>query len=110
MTTMARPGPEWSRRATAVAKSIAFATFAVYVVYLVAANVVLRTRLLRGWLRADDGGLVVTYGSARSLFPGRIVLDDLAIRFRDEQLEMWIGLDHATVDVDLAALARHNVS
>lgn len=104
---MARPGPEWSRRATALAKSIAFATFAVYAVYLVAANVILRTRLLRGWLRADDGGLLVTYGSARSLLPGHVVIDDLAIRFRDEQLEMWIGLDHATVNIDLAALARN---
>lgn len=95
-----------SGRAVAWIKSFVVATVAVYAAYLLAANVILRTHLLRDWLRADDGTLVITYASARSLYPGHVVLDDLGIRFRDENLQMWIGIERTTLDIGLARLVR----
>lgn len=87
-------------------KSFVVATVAVYAAYLIAANVILRTHLLRDWLRADDGTLVVTYASARSLYPGHVVLDDLGIRYRDENIQMWVGIERTSLDIGLTRLAR----
>ena len=104
LRSLAGRSPRWLH-------SVLFATAAVWVVYVVAANVILKTSLLRGWLRADDGSLAVDYTSARSLFPGNVVVHGLAIRFQDEDtVQMRIGLDRVSVDLDLWQLAAHRTA
>ena len=100
---LASKAPPWLQ-------SLLVATLGVWVVYVVAANVILKTSLLRGWLRADDGSLAVDYTSARSLFPGSVVVHGLAIRFQDDVVQMGIGLDRVSVQLDLWQLAVHHTA
>ncbi len=77
-----------------------------YVSYLLAANVVLRTRLLRGWLDGDPSRLYVDYASAWSPYPGRVLVRDLSLRFQDDNVQFLLALDRASMSVDLLALTR----
>src|SRR5712691_13114979 len=50
--------------------------------YLVSANILLRTRLLRSMINDGPDKTYVEYGSAYSLWPGRVRVRDLRIRDR----------------------------
>ena len=85
----------------------------VAVSYLVAGNIVLRTRLLRNAISGSTLGfafsgsattLQLNYESAYTLTPGRVHVDGLSIRGRERALEWFISLDHADVDISLTAL------
>jgi hypothetical protein len=83
--------------------------------YLVSANVLLRTRLLRDAIsgssdfsvRGSSADLRLDYGSAYSILPGRIHVEDLTIRGRERTVEWRLSLDHTDVAVSLADLLRH---
>jgi len=90
----------WKRWATWALAAIAI----VYVLYLVAANVILRTGLLRGWLNVDENKMRLAYDSAWSLVPGRVEARGLSLRYQDNNLQMLLGLPRATVKIDLLAL------
>ncbi len=83
------------------------------VTYLAAANVVLRTRLLRNVISGApiafgvSGGstaLRFDYDRAYSIFPGRVHLEGLTIRGRERTVEWRLTLDHADVAVALTDL------
>ena len=88
-------------------RAIFIAIVAVYGTYLVAANVLLRTHLLRGWLTRDGTSLLVDYSSARSLLPGSVVVHDLRIRHQDRAVQVSVHVDRASFDIDLLGLLRH---
>lgn len=102
-----RSRPRVQRRVPPWVKSVLFAVLGVYAFYLLAANLVLRTSLLRGWLRSDEGALVVDYASARSLYPGHVVVHGLDVRFENDDVQMSIDLERAELDIVLWRLARH---
>lgn len=77
-----------------------------FLVYLLAANVILRTHLLRGWISEDENALRLDYRSAWSLYPGHVEVRDLSLRYQDSNVQMLILLDRASVQIDLFALTR----
>ena len=83
--------------------------------YWVAGNLVLRTRLLRNAVSGAQLGfafsgsisqLRLDYENAYSLMPGRVHVDGLTLRGRERDMKWFISLDHADVDISLAALLR----
>jgi hypothetical protein len=63
------------------------------VVYLVAMNVFLGTRLFRNAISYEPRSLLVDYDRAYSLWPGRIHVEGLVIRGRDHNVEWTLVLD-----------------
>jgi hypothetical protein len=72
--------------------------------YLGGANLVLVTPLLRNFA-ADGGDLKLTYDSAYSVWPGRVKVQNLGVRFEDHNVQMFIGIERGTLDVSLHELA-----
>ncbi len=100
---------QWSAATTLVGLAIASTA------YWVAGNLVLRTRLLRNAVSGAQLGfafsgsisqLRLDYENAYSLMPGRVHVDGLTLRGRERDMEWFISLDHADVDISLAALLR----
>jgi hypothetical protein len=88
----------------AVAWRLLVAVAALELVYLLAANVVLKTSLLKDFAaRGDD--LKLDYDSAYSVLPGRIHVERLRVRFHDRNVEFLIGVERGTLDVSLHELA-----
>jgi hypothetical protein len=85
------------------------------IAYLVAANVLLRTGLLRAAVNGSSvpfalGGrssdLRLDYRSAYSWLPGRVHVEGLVMRGRDETVEWHFSLDRADVAISLPDLLR----
>jgi hypothetical protein len=90
--------------AGAVAFRLLIVVVALELVYLLVANVVLKTSLLKDFAaRGDD--LRVDYASAYSVVPGRIEVEKLRVRFHDRNVEFQIGVERGTLDVSLHELA-----
>lgn len=85
------------RRAVRVALSLA-AVFAV--VYLVAANVLLRSRLLRD-LVSEGPGVELEYASAYSVWPGLVHVRGLELAVEDYATQLSVGADSAVVAIRL---------
>lgn len=77
-----------------------------YLLAVIASNVILRTGLLRGWLNADPDKLHVDYASAWSPYPGRVIASDFTLRFQDKNVQMLIDLEHVGMSIDLLALTH----
>lgn len=86
-----------------------FATAGMFVLYLLAANVVLRTHLLRGWLGRHPQELFVDYRSAWSLYPGHVVVRDLSVRHQSAHVQFQLGLDRAELHLSLWALTNRTL-
>lgn len=82
---------------------------ALFAVYLLVANVILRTHLLRGWLNRHPGRLLVEYRSAWSLYPGHVTLRDLVVRHQDANITMQLDLERATLHLSLWALTTRTL-
>jgi hypothetical protein len=81
--------------------------------YLIVANVLLRTGLLRNAVSGssvsfavigDSTALRLDYTSAYSIVPGRVHVEGLTIRGRERTVEWFLTLDHADVRISLADL------
>jgi len=75
-----------------------------FLLTLVAANVVLSTRILRSALDKGPDKTHIDYGSARSLWPGHLTVRNLRIRDRDLKAEWVIELDEARVSYSVLGL------
>jgi hypothetical protein len=100
-----------------VAKWILLTAAVLCASYLIAVNVLLRTRLLRSAISGPSVGFAVSgdssdlqldYQSAYSLFPGRVHLEGLTIRGRDRNVEWFLTLDRADVAISLVDLLHHD--
>lgn len=94
--------PRWLR-------IVAIAIVGTFAVYLIAANVILRTHLLRTWLSKDPMAMKVDYESAWSGYPGHVRVHGLSLRYQDSNVQMHIQLEHATLGIDVWALTKHTV-
>ena len=81
--------------------------------YLVAANVFLRTRLLRhlvsdsslsSTITGSSTGLQIDYASAYSILPGRAHVEGLTIRGREQTVEWSLIVNHADLSIRLIEL------
>ncbi len=69
-----------------------------WALYAIAANVVLRTSLLRTWLESDQ--LHVEYASAWSWLPGRVHARGYSMRFQDSNVQFELDLERVTFQLD----------
>lgn len=101
-----------SLRGTSWARGLRVAFFGIaglFVFYLLVANVILRTHLLRGWLTHEPEALFVDYRSAWSLYPGHVEVRDLAVRHQDANVQLQLGLDRASLHLSLWALTHRTL-
>jgi len=94
--------PKWLR-------VVLYVVIGTFLFYLLAANIVLRTHLLRGWLSKNEKELKVDYSSAWSFYPGQVSAKDLSFRYSDSNIQMFIGIEHANLRFDLFALTKRTV-
>jgi hypothetical protein len=82
-------GPGWRRWVKWALVVLA----AVAILFLVAMNVFLKTRLFRNLVSFDPEALVIDYDSASSFFPGRVHGKNVSIRGKDHQVEWKLTLE-----------------
>jgi hypothetical protein len=76
------------------------------VLYLLAANLLIKTPLLRTLINSHAHGTTVEYSSASTLWPGRVEVDGLRIRDQDYSTEWILMLDHGRARIVLLDLLR----
>jgi hypothetical protein len=94
--------PKWLR-------VVVYVVVGSFLVYLLAANVILSTHLLRGWLSRDEKELKVEYSSAWTFYPGHVAVRALSVRYSDSNVQMLIQLEKATIGLDLFALTKRTM-
>jgi hypothetical protein len=75
--------------------------------YLVVANVALRSRAVAHVLSGDPETLQVEYAGASTFWPGRIHVAGLVVRNRTRAVEWELHIDAADADISLFSLLRH---
>ena len=88
--------------------AIALATF--FVLFMIASNVILRTRLFRDWMAFDPESMTMEYDSAYSWFPGRVHVENLRIRGSDSHVQWYVTIAHADTFMNPFAFARRRFS
>ena len=103
---------KWSERAKtagrhtgAVAWRVLAVLAALELFYLLVANLILCTPLLKKFAAQGDD-VRVDYGSAYSLIPGRIEVRGLRLRMHDHNVEFEVAVERGTLDVSLHELFR----
>jgi len=106
---------KWSERARTAGRhtgAVAWRLLAVLggleLLYLLCANVVLCTPLLKKFAAGSDD-LSLDYRSAYSLIPGRVEVRDLRLRMHDHNVEFEVAIERGTLDVSLLDLAHKRV-
>jgi hypothetical protein len=89
-------------RVSSIAALIAAACWALYVLV---ANAVLVTGYLESRVTSPDERLL-ELGSAWTLWPGRVHVRDFRFRLAEEDLELELRIERATVQIELGALVR----
>jgi hypothetical protein len=87
----------------AVAWRTAVVMSSLTLLYLGLANLVLKTSLLRDFAAQSDD-LRITYDSAYSVWPGRVKVRNLGVRFEDHNVQFFVGVERGTLDVSLHEL------
>lgn len=77
--------------------------------YLVAANLFLRTHLLRSLINDGPDRTFVEYTSAYSLWPGHVRIRNLLVRDHDASAEWMITLDEARASISLTQLLSRQI-
>jgi hypothetical protein len=83
-----------------IAKIAASVILGLWALYALAANVVLRTGLLHGWLNGHEEKLKVDWRSAWTWCPGRIHVRGYAMRFQDSNVQFQLDIDRVTFQID----------
>ncbi|HEX7666362.1 MAG TPA: hypothetical protein VF407_17670, partial [Polyangiaceae bacterium] len=91
-------------------KRIGWTVVGVLVFFLVASNVMLRTRIFRDIMAFDPESMTLEYESAYSWFPGRIHVDGLSIRGSDSHVQWLITVEHADTFMNPFSFARQRFS
>src|SRR5262245_27351855 len=95
-----------SRALRKLALIILLALLVLGVLHVVAANVLLRTGLIVRWMNQATDDLHIEIDSGWSLWPGRVHADEVRFRFEDRNLQFYVVLEHAVVDVRLIELSK----
>jgi len=96
----------WRRRSLSVVAGALLLATGLLAVYVIGANLLLRTRLLRALINHGPDKIWIDYSSAYSLRPGRVRVRDLRIRDRGVVTEWIISLDEARGSIRLTDLLR----
>jgi hypothetical protein len=91
----------WPRR---VALWVGIALIGFELIYLVAANLILRTHSLDGWVTGATKGLYLRINSGWTVLPGRVHLEGVELRFEDYNVQFAVMLEKGTVDIALFQL------
>lgn len=96
------PSPATLRRPVAqrVALTLLVTVAAFAVVYLIAANVILRTRVLRDIVSEGDN-IELDYASAYSVWPGLVHIRSLSLEVQDYGMQFAVLVDSGSVKVSL---------
>lgn len=78
---------------------------ALQLVYLLVANLLLTTNILRSAVSSSDD-IEVQYGAAYSLWPGRVYFEELALRIEDHNVQVAIDVERGHADIDLLPLTQ----
>ena len=100
--------PRWQRITRKVLIGLAIAIVGLYVLYVVAANIAIKTRLVRNAINSFPKRSV-EYSSAWTLWPGVVHVKDLRIRVQDTSEEFLFVLDDTVADIDLPALLKYRL-
>lgn len=83
---------------------VAAILFCLELVYLCAANLIVRSSLIKDAVGSADG-FALDYSSAYSLWPGHVVVRDVSVRVEDFNVQFEVALDRAELDIALSELA-----
>ncbi|WP_437652574.1 hypothetical protein [Sorangium sp. So ce1182] len=97
-----RVGP----RVTRALKVLLLAPIALWLGYVVIVNVMLSTKLMARLISYNPGDASLYYGSAWSLWPGVVHIEEFRLSGGDSTLEWAVELDEADVDIHLTDLLR----
>jgi len=84
----------------------ALVVLALELTYLLAGNVLLRAGVIEHWLNTDPNELEVHFDGAWTVFPGRVRLKNFSMREQDDNVQVWLRIERATVDVELFDLFK----
>ncbi len=107
MTTQNR---KWLRRAGWTAAISLGSIVGLWLLYALIANVLIGTSLLEKAVTSDDEQVLLHYESAWSWLPGRVTVKGLSLRVQDSNIQFQLGIDRATLRIDLFSLARRTFS
>jgi hypothetical protein len=79
----------------------ACALLAFEVIYVVAANVILRTHSLDKWVTGATEGLFLKIDSGWTVWPGRVHVKGAELHFQDYNVQFSVMLDQGTIDIAL---------
>jgi hypothetical protein len=94
-----------ARAASAVLSRLLLVVAALELVWVVAANVALKTSLLSGVFNSSPD-LKISYRSASSPWPGRVRLEGLSLRMEDYNVQFLLTVERAYVDISLLELPK----
>jgi len=70
-------------------------------VYAIAANAILRTHSLDGWVTGATKGLFLKIDSGWTIWPGRVHVKGAELHFEDYNVQFLVSIDEATIDIAL---------
>jgi hypothetical protein len=105
MTEGSERGRRAGRHVVAVAWRLLAVVAGLELLYLVVANTILWTPLLKKFAAQGDT-MSVDYSSAYSVLPGRIAVRDLHLRLHDHNIEFLVQIERGKLDVSLHELLR----
>ena len=91
-------------------KRLAIAFVVCLALFMIASNVILRTRIFRDWMAFDPESMTMEYDSAYSWFPGRVHVDNLRVRGSDSHVQWYVTIAHADTFMNPFAFARRRFS
>ena len=100
-----REGLAWARKAApTVLLRVLVVLVGLELAYVLVANLVLMTPLLRRVVNPSDD-VELDYDWAYSWVPGRVTVKNLALRMEDYNVQFFVGIERATIDVRIEKLA-----
>lgn len=85
------------------------AIFGIYAFYLLAVHLLIATPLLRHFANKSPEKFKLEYGSAWSVFPGRVHVRGLQLRIRISDAEVYVSSDRVYGTISLFALTKKTI-
>jgi hypothetical protein len=101
--------PRKKLTAKRVLKHVAVVVLGAYALYLLAIHILIATPLLRKITNQNSEKLFIAYGSAWSVWPGRLHIKALRIRWKDSYVESYVTFDKVVGTFDLVSLMKQQL-
>jgi len=89
---------------TRTLRIFAFVVVGLELSYLLGANLVLKTGLIERFVNDEPEDLQVSFEKAWTIFPGRLHVQNFALRLQDENVQVWLRIPEARLRVSLHEL------